>query len=271
MDLNRNKKKVCLIGAAGRMGKSIIQVLSHSNSLVLGSAIERSDSILIGMDSGINSGIKDNHILYMSETKKGIEESDIIIDFSSHIETESVLEMALEFNKPIVIGSTGHSEDQSKKIKSYSEKIPLIHSPNMSVGVNLLFKLIELAAPALGEHFDIELLDIHHRHKKDAPSGTAQALKNVLLKSLSRSESNVSYGRHGNYGERDPKQIAIHTMRAGEVIGEHTVYFISPEERIEISHRAEDRKTFAVGAVKAADFLVLQSKGFYTMFDVLGI
>jgi len=253
------------------MGKSITQVLSHSNSLILGSAIERSDSILIGMDSGLNSGIKDNNILYTSETQKGIEESDVIIDFSSHTGTLAVLEMALKYNKPIVIGSTGQNEEESKKIKSFSAYIPIIHSPNMSVGVNLLFKLIELAAPALGEHFDIELLDIHHRHKKDAPSGTAQALKNVLLKSLSRTESDVSYGRHGNYGERDPKQIAIHTMRAGEVIGEHTVYFISPEERIEISHRAEDRKTFAVGAVKAADFLVVQRKGYYTMFDVLGI
>ncbi len=271
MDLNKRNKKVCLIGAAGRMGKSITQVLSHSNTLVLGSAIERSDSILLGMDSGLNSGIKDNQILYTSDTKKGIEESDVIIDFSSHTGTESVLDIALHFQKPIVIGATGHTDEESKKIKSYSDKIPLIHSPNMSVGINLLFKLIELAAPALGDHFDIELLDIHHRHKKDAPSGTAQALKNVLLKSLSRSESDVSYGRHGNYGERDPKQIAIHTMRAGEVIGEHTVYFISPEERIEISHRAEDRKTFAVGAVKAAEFLVSQPKGLYTMFDVLGI
>lgn len=265
------KKKVCLIGAAGRMGRSITQVLSVSQNIELSGAIEREDSILLGMDSGIHSGIKENKILYDKNPSKYIEESDVVIDFSIHTGTETILKLAAIHNKPIVVGATGHSHEESKIIQSYSQKIPLIHAPNMSVGVNLLFKLIELAAPALGEHFDIELLDIHHRHKKDAPSGTAMALKNILLKALNRTESDISYGRHGNYGERDSRQIAIHTMRAGEVIGEHTVFFISPEERIEISHRAEDRKTFAVGAVKAAEFLIHQKKGLYTMFDVLGI
>lgn len=253
------------------MGKSITQVLSGSSNLELGSAIEREDSILLGMDSGIHSGIKENKIIYQKDPESGIADSHVVIDFSSHSGTERILEIATELKKPVVIGSTGHTQDEILRIKSYSEKIPLIHAPNMSVGVNLLFKLIELAAPALGEHFDIELLDIHHRHKKDAPSGTAMALKQILLKSLQRNEQNVIYGRHGNYSERDPKQIAVHTMRAGEVIGEHTVYFISPEERIEIKHRAEDRKTFAVGAVKAAEFLINRKIGFYTMFDVLGI
>ena len=266
-----SRKKVCLIGAAGRMGKSITQVLTNSSTLQLGAAIERDDSIFLGLDSGLHSSTKENKILYSTDIAKGIKESDVLIDFSSHTGTLTILEEAAKENKPVVVGATGHSLEESEKIKSYSKKIPLIYSPNMSVGVNLLFKLIELAAPVLGEHFDVELLDIHHRHKKDSPSGTAMALKNVLLKVLHREESNVIYGRHGLYGERDPKQIAIHTMRAGEVIGEHTVYFTSPEERIEISHRAEDRKTFAVGAVKAADFLVLQGIGSYTMFDVLGI
>lgn len=266
-----SRKKVCLIGAAGRMGKSITQVLSLSNTLQLGAAIERSDSIFLGLDSGLHSSTKENKILYTFDLETGIKNSDVLIDFSSHTGTLSILEIAASLHKPVVIGATGHTIDESHNIREYSKKIPLIYSPNMSVGVNLLFKLIELAAPVLGEHFDIELLDIHHRHKKDAPSGTAMALKNVLLKALEREEANVIYGRQGLYGERDPKQIAIHTMRAGEVIGEHTVYFTSPEERIEISHRAEDRKTFAVGAVKAADFLVLQGIGSYTMFDVLGI
>jgi 4-hydroxy-tetrahydrodipicolinate reductase len=269
--LSDNKKKVCLIGAAGRMGKSITQVLSYSSTLQLGSAIEREDSIYLGLDSGLHSNTKENQILYSANRERGIAESAVIIDFSSHTETLPILERAAFYKKPVVIGATGHTVEETLKIKEFSQKIPLIYSPNMSVGVNLLLKLIELAAPVLGDHFDIELLDIHHRHKKDSPSGTAMALKNVLLKALQRDESHVIYGRHGMYGERDPKQIAVHTMRAGEVIGEHTVYFTSPEERIEISHRAEDRKTFAVGAVKAADFLVLQKIGLYTMFDVLGL
>ena len=269
--MNKSKKKVCLVGAAGRMGKSITQVLSHSQKMELGFAVEKSDSILVGMDSGLHSGIKENSILYSTDIQNSIKNCDVIIDFSSHTGTLQVLESAGKYERPVVIGSTGHSESETIKIKAYSEKIPLIHSPNMSVGVNLLFKLIELAAPALGDTFDIELLDIHHRHKKDAPSGTAMALKNVLLNALHRNENQVTYGRHGIYGERDHKEISIHTMRAGEVIGEHTVFFISPEERIEISHKAEDRKTFAVGAVKAAEFLSEQKKGYYSMFDVLGI
>lgn len=142
----------------------------------------------------------------------------------------------------------------------------------MSVGVNLLFKLVELASGVLKENYDIEVLDIHHRHKKDSPSGTAQKLKDIMLKTLNRTEKNVIYGRHGdNYSERESEEIAIHSMRAGEVVGDHTVHFFSPEERIEIKHSAQDRKTFAVGAVKAAEFVVNQKPGLFDMFDVLGI
>jgi 4-hydroxy-tetrahydrodipicolinate reductase len=269
--MNRTKYKVAMIGAGGRMGKAIVQVLSHSENMVLSYAIEKKDSILIGMDSGLNSGLKDNHVPYTFDIEESISNSDISIDFSSHYSTEEVINSAVKFQKPIVIGCTGHTEDQNKLIKQASEKIPIIHSPNMSVGVNLLFKLVELASKALGDRYDVELLDIHHRHKKDAPSGTAVALKKILLNSLERNESDVIYGRHGISGERDTKQIAVHTMRAGEVVGEHTVYFVSSEERIELKHRAEDRKTFAVGAVKAAEFLIQKQPGFYSMFDVLGI
>jgi len=141
----------------------------------------------------------------------------------------------------------------------------------MSVGVNLLFKLTELAAKVLRDDFDIEILDIHHKHKKDAPSGTAQRIKEVLLQTLGRSESQVIYGRQGMYPERSSQEIAVHTMRGGEVIGDHTVFFLGAEERIEISHKASDRKTFAVGAVRAGEFVSQQKKGLFDMFDVLGI
>jgi 4-hydroxy-tetrahydrodipicolinate reductase len=266
------KHKIALVGAAGRMGKAIIQVLSHSTHSQLSSALEREDSIVLGMDSGVNSLLRENQILYTSDLRKGVSESDVVIDFSSHLGTREVLDVCSELKKPLVIGATGHSEEERKWIRDAANRLPIVFSPNMSVGVNLLFKLIEISARVLGDHFDVEVLDIHHRHKKDAPSGTAVQLKQILLETLGRKEDDVIYGRHGNhYPERDPKQIAVHTMRAGEVVGDHTVYFFSPEERIEVKHSAQDRKTFAVGAVKAAEFLIGKKSGLYTMFDVLGI
>ncbi|MCW7461700.1 4-hydroxy-tetrahydrodipicolinate reductase [Leptospira sp. 3 VSF25] len=253
------------------MGKAIIQVLSLSKKSVLSAAVVREGAIYAGFDSGNHAGIKETGILLSSDLQKANEDSDVLIDFSTHTGFESILNTALKNHKPLVIGTTGLTDSDKTLIKSASETIPIVFSPNMSVGVNLLFKLTEIAAKVLHEDFDIEVLDIHHRHKKDAPSGTAMYLKEVLLEASKRSEENVIYGRHGMYPERDQKEIAMHTMRAGEVVGEHTVYFFSPEERIEITHRAQDRKTFASGAVKAAEFLHGKSKGLYNMFDVLGI
>ncbi|MCB1159907.1 MAG: 4-hydroxy-tetrahydrodipicolinate reductase, partial [Leptospiraceae bacterium] len=230
------------------------------------------DSILFGVDSGLNAGIKANQVPITDDLLKGLETADAVIDFSSVASTEAVLYACLQLNKPLVIGVTGLSEALIQKIREASEKIPIVQSPNMSVGVNLLFKLVELASGVLKENYDIEVLDIHHRHKKDSPSGTAQKLKDIMLKTLNRTEKNVIYGRHGdNYSERESEEIAIHSMRAGEVVGDHTVHFFSPEERIEIKHSAQDRKTFAVGAVKAAEFVVNQKPGLFDMFDVLGI
>ncbi|HMY69940.1 MAG TPA: 4-hydroxy-tetrahydrodipicolinate reductase [Leptospiraceae bacterium] len=265
------RNKVCLIGAGGRMGKAITEVLFHSKTSVLGSAVEKTDSILLGMDSGLNSGLGENHVRYSSDIDRSLEECDVAIDFSFHAILPDVLSACEKHKKPVVIGATGHTEKEIELMHQVSTKIPILCAPNMSVGVNLMFKLVELAAKTIGDEFDIEVTDIHHRHKKDAPSGTAVALKQVLLKTLDRLENDVIYGRHGNYGERDKKQIGIHTLRAGEVIGEHTVEFFSAEERISVHHRAESRKTFAVGAVKASEFIVQQKFGMFNMFDVLGI
>jgi 4-hydroxy-tetrahydrodipicolinate reductase len=171
----------------------------------------------------------------------------------------------------MVIGLTGLDKEHRSKIEAAAKTLPIVLSPNMSIGVNLLFKLTEIAAKVLDSNFDIEVLDIHHKHKKDSPSGTASKLKEILLSTLQRKESDVIYGRHGNYSERPPKEIGIHTMRAGEVVGDHTVFFFSPEERIEISHKAQDRKTFGVGSVRAIEFIIGKKPGLYDMFDVLGI
>ncbi|TGL12567.1 4-hydroxy-tetrahydrodipicolinate reductase [Leptospira meyeri] len=266
-----SKIKVGVIGAGGRMGKAIIQVLSLSKKSELSAAVVREGAVYAGFDSGNHAGIKETGILLSTDLQKACESSDVLIDFSTHTGFETILNAALANKKPLVIGTTGLTDSDKALIQSAATSIPIVFSPNMSVGVNLLFKLTEITAKVLDEDFDVEVLDIHHRHKKDAPSGTAMYLKEVLLNATKRSEENVIYGRHGMYSERDQKEIAMHTMRAGEVVGEHTVYFLSSEERIEITHKAQDRKTFATGAVKAAEFLHGKSKGLYNMFDVLGI
>lgn len=265
------KTKVALVGAGGRMGKAIVQVLAQSQKSELVAALVKEGSVFVGFDSGIHSGLRENSIVFDSQVKDKASKADVIVDFSSHASFQSNLEIALELKKPLVIGTTGLTSEDKVNIRKASESIPIVFSPNMSIGVNLLFKLSEIAAKVLGSDFDIEILDIHHKHKKDAPSGTAGRIKEVLLSALNRNESQVIYGRHGMYPERQPTEIALHTMRGGEVIGDHTVYFLGAEERIEISHKAQDRKTFAVGAVRAGEFLRNQSKGLYDMFDVLGI
>nr|WP_165783130.1 4-hydroxy-tetrahydrodipicolinate reductase [Leptospira wolffii] len=266
-----NKNRVSVVGASGRMGKAIIQVLSQSKLSELSASVVGKGSVYLGMDSGLHSGLKQNGILFTEDLTKAVSESDIVIDFSIREVLSDVLEVCVKAGKPLVVGTTGLTEEHKALLKQASKKIPIVYSPNMSIGVNLLFKLTEIAAKVMGDLADIEIQDIHHRHKKDAPSGTAEKLKSILLETLGRSESNVVHGRHGILPERDPKEIGIHTLRAGEVIGDHTVYFFTPEERVEVSHKAQDRKTFAVGSVKAAEFLVGKKPELYDMFSVLGL
>lgn len=266
-----SKKKITLIGAAGRMGKAIIQAFPMSKLAELTYALVRPDSYCIGLDSGLHAGGKENKVLFSSNIEEAIQNSDGVIDFSSLQNLENVLALCKKYKKPLVTGLTGLSEFHWKILKETSQEIPIVYSPNMSIGVNLLFKLTEISAKVLGESFDIEIQDIHHRHKKDSPSGTAMKLKNILLETLSRDESCVIYGRHGIYQERPRNEIGIHTIRAGEVVGEHTVFFFSAEERLEITHKAQDRKAFGVGTIKAIDFALEQKPGLYDMFHVLGI
>ncbi|TGK05229.1 4-hydroxy-tetrahydrodipicolinate reductase [Leptospira langatensis] len=265
------KNRVAVIGASGRMGKAIIQVLSQSKLSELSASVVSKGSVYLGLDSGLHSGLKQNEILFSDDLTKAISDADTVIDFSIREALPEVLEYCKASKKPVVVGTTGLDETHKDLLRETSKSIPIVYSPNMSIGVNLLFKLTEIAAKVMGDLADIEILDIHHRHKKDAPSGTAEKLKNILLETLGRTESNIVHGRQGLLSERDPKEIAIHTFRAGEVIGDHTVYFFTPEERVEITHKAQDRKTFAVGSVKAAEFLVGREKGLYDMLSVLGL
>ncbi|XDD49216.1 4-hydroxy-tetrahydrodipicolinate reductase [Leptospira sp. WS92.C1] len=266
-----SKFKIALIGGSGRMGRAIITVLSASSRSELSSAVVGPGSVFLSMDSGLHSGIKQNGVSFSSEIEEAIKGADCVIDFSTHQNLDATLKACISLKKPVVIGITGLTELQKEFLKIAAKEIAIVYSPNMSIGVNLLFKLTEIAAKVMGEISDIEIQDIHHRHKKDAPSGTAEKLKNILLETLGRTDKNVVHGRHGILKERDPKEIGIHTLRAGEVIGDHTVYFFTPEERIEITHKAQDRKTFAVGSVHAAEFLVGRNPGLYDMFAVLGL
>ncbi|EKP05820.1 MULTISPECIES: 4-hydroxy-tetrahydrodipicolinate reductase [Leptospira] len=266
-----SKTQIALIGASGRMGRAIISVLSTSIKSTLSSSIVSQSSVFLGMDSGLHSGIKQNGVNFSSDLEVAVRSADCVIDFSTHQNLDFTLKACIQHRKPVVIGTTGLTELQKDALQVASKEIGIVYSPNMSIGVNLLFKLTEIAAKVMGEISDIEIQDIHHRHKKDAPSGTAEKLKNILLETLGRTSKNVVHGRHGILKERDSKEIGIHTFRAGEVIGDHTVYFFTPEERIEITHKAQDRKTFAVGSVRAAEFLVGRKPGLYDMFAVLGL
>ncbi|RHX80589.1 4-hydroxy-tetrahydrodipicolinate reductase [Leptospira yasudae] len=269
--MSEQKFQIALIGGSGRMGRAIITVLSASSKSSLSSAVVSGGSVFYGMDSGLHSGIKQNGVNFTSDIDAAVKSADCVIDFSTHQNLDLTLKACLTHKKPVVIGTTGLTELQKDSVQVASKEIAIVYSPNMSIGVNLLFKLTEIAAKVMGGISDIEIQDIHHRHKKDAPSGTAEKLKNILLETLGRTEKNVVHGRHGILKERDPKEIGIHTLRAGEVIGDHTVYFFTPEERIEITHKAQDRKTFAVGSVHAAEFLVGRKPGLYDMFSVLGL
>ena len=263
-------KKIAVIGACGRMGRAIIQVLNETPDAELSHAVDRGGSVFIGLDSGIHSGLPDNGVLFTESIEDAVKEADAVIDFSISHNVAITVAACIQYKKPVVIGVTGLTENEKDAIGQAAAVVPVVYSPNMSVGVNLLFKLTEIAAEVMGRGSNIEILDIHHKHKKDSPSGTAVKLKEILLNTLKRTEKDVIYGREGIYEKRPENEIAVHSMRAGEVIGEHTVKFFTPEERIEIAHRAEDRKTFAVGAVRAAMFAVKQKKGLYDMFNVLG-
>lgn len=259
-------------GATGRMGRSIINLAAQkfSGEIVLKGAIEHSASPHIGQDAGEISGSGKSGVIITSNPIEAVEKADVVIDFSTPEHTLALGHLCEKTGKALVVGTTGFSAKQRLDLLECAKKIPLIISPNMSPGVNLLFHLTAIAAKALSS-WDIEILEAHHRFKKDAPSGTAVRLKEILLRELQRSEDNVNYGRKGITGERNEKEIGVHAIRGGDVVGDHTVYFLSDGERLELTHRAFSRDTFAAGALRAALFLAGRAPGEYTMRDVLQI
>ena len=264
--------RVAVVGAAGRMGRNLIQAVNQHDGLELTAATERPDGSWVGMDAGEMAGVGKLGVPISHSLTKVLDQFDVVIDFTGPAATMIHLDICREHGKKMVIGTTGLSDEQKLRIQDSAEDIGIVFAPNMSVGVNLCFKLLELAAKVMGEGSDIEIIEAHHRHKVDAPSGTALRMGEVIADTLDRDLAEVAvYGREGQTGARDPKTIGFETIRAGDVVGEHTVWFATEGERVEISHKASSRMTFANGAARAAAWLERHDRGLFDMQDVLGL
>ncbi|GAB6182874.1 4-hydroxy-tetrahydrodipicolinate reductase [Thermodesulfovibrio hydrogeniphilus] len=264
--------KLTVCGATGRMGSRIIALSREYDNLKLVGAVEASNNPKLGLDAGLVAGVGELGVKITDNIKKVIDDTDIVIHFTNPEATLSHLEIVKKNKKAMVIGTTGFNNEQLSQISKAAEKIPIVLSPNMSIGVNLLFKVLKDVARILGDDYDIEIVEAHHRMKKDAPSGTAIKMGKVIAEALGRNFDEVAvYARQGIVGERTKKEIGIQTVRAGDIVGEHTVIFGGLGERIEITHKASSRDTFARGAIKAAIWLYGKPAGLYDMGDVLGI
>ena len=264
--------RIAIAGAAGRMGRNLVKATHHNSQASVGAASERPESSLVGVDVGELCGEGHFRISLVDNLEKAVEDFDVIIDFTAPKSTLSNLELCKKHNKKVVIGTTGFSEDEKKIIDEACKQIPVIMAPNFSVGVNLVFKLLEKAAKVMGDYCDVEIVEAHHRHKVDAPSGTAIGMGEAIAGAMGNKLSDVAvYAREGITGERTKDEIGFATIRAGDIVGEHTAMFADIGERVEITHKATDRMTFANGAVKAAVWLNDKPAGFYTMTDVLGL
>ncbi len=262
--------KIIVTGACGRMGKRIAEMVVEQEDLELAGAAERKGHPFLGKDMGEILGRGLTGVILQDDLKKVLHKGEVIIDFTYPEATLGHLRLAGEHQKAIVIGTTGFDESQISKIKDLTKNIPCVFSPNMSVGVNLLFKMAAQAAKVLGDSYDIEIVEAHHRQKKDAPSGTAKKLVEILAEVREQSLEKVAvYGRQGITGERPKESIGIHAVRGGDIVGDHTVIFAGPAERIELTHRAHSRDAFARGAIRAARFVAKAPQGLYSMQDVL--
>jgi len=264
--------RIAIVGAAGRMGKTLIQAVQETKGLVLGAATERPQSTLIGVDAGDLAGVGTLGVSVTGALSEVMDDFDVLIDFTAPAATMAHLELCRAAGKQMVIGTTGLSDEEKQRLDAAAQDIGIMFAPNMSVGVNLCFKLLDLAARVMGDDADIEIIEAHHRHKVDAPSGTALRMGEVVADALGRDLKECAvYGREGNTGERDPQTIGFETIRAGDVVGEHSVWFATPGERVEIVHKASSRMTFASGAARAALWINKQKKGLFDMQDVLGL
>lgn len=264
--------KVIIAGAAGRMGRRIGYMANEHPKLQVAAGFEKSDNPHVGLDMGDLGGYGTIGVKIADSLEAVIDQGEVIIDFTFHEATMQIARRAAEKKRAMVIGTTGLSQENLQELAELTKNFPCVQAPNMAVGVNVLFKLAAKVASILGNDYDMEIIEAHHRMKKDAPSGTAVKLGELMAQAVGRDLDKVGvFSRHGIIGERTDTEIGLQTIRAGDIVGEHTVYFAGAGERLELTHRAHSRDNFARGAALAAAWVVKQPHGLYTMFDVLGL
>ena len=263
--------QIAVAGATGRMGQMLVEAVSAAPDLQLSGALDRADSPAIGLDAAAFAGqLTGTRIT--ADLRLGLTGANVLIDFTRPEGTLAHLQICRQLGVNAVIGTTGFSEAQKAEIAAIAKDIAIVMAPNMSVGVNVTLKLLEMAAKALSTGYDIEIIEAHHRHKVDAPSGTALKMGEVIADALGRNLKDCAvYAREGVTGERDPSSIGFATIRGGDIVGDHTVLFAGTGERIEITHKSSSRATYAQGSLRAARFLAGQRQGLFDMFDVLNL
>ncbi|MDE1189645.1 MAG: 4-hydroxy-tetrahydrodipicolinate reductase [Pantoea sp.] len=264
--------RIAIVGAPGRMGRNLIQAAQQAEGVVLGAALARSGSSLIGSDAGELAGIGKTGVLVTADLQQVVDDFDVLIDFTRPEGTLEYLAFCRQHQKAMVIGTTGFDEAGKAAIRAAAEEIGIVFAANFSVGVNLVLELLKQAAKVMGDYADIEIVEAHHRHKVDAPSGTALAMGEAIAEAMDwKLDEHAVYAREGHTGERKAQTIGFATVRAGDIVGEHTAMFADIGERVEITHKASSRMTFANGAVKAAFWLKDKKSGLYDMRDVLDL
>jgi 4-hydroxy-tetrahydrodipicolinate reductase len=263
--------RVCVAGASGRMGQMLVEAVRASGDCALSGALDIASSPALGQDAGAFAGHATG-VNITADLSQGLAGSQFLIDFTRPEGTMAHLRECARQGVAVVIGTTGFSDDEKAEIAQIAKQIPVVMAPNMSVGVNVTLKLLEMAAKAMSTGYDIEIIEAHHRHKVDAPSGTALKMGEVIADALGRDLKECAvYAREGVTGERDPSSIGFATIRGGDIVGDHTVLFAGTGERIEITHKSSSRATYAQGSLRAVRFLAGKPAGLYDMFDVLNL
>ncbi|MDH3998290.1 MAG: 4-hydroxy-tetrahydrodipicolinate reductase [Desulfuromonadales bacterium] len=264
--------KVAVTGAAGRMGGRIITLITEAEGLQVVGAVEMAGHARLGEDAGYVAGCGQLNVAITDSLEQALTEADVLIDFTWPEVTVQNAQVCAKLGKAMVVGTTGLNPEQRSVIDQVAEQTPVVFAPNMSVGVNVCFKILKEMASTLGEDFDVEIVELHHKMKKDSPSGTAVRMGEIVAEALGRDYNQVAnYHREGMCGERTQQEIGMQTVRGGDIVGEHTVYFVGMGERIELTHRAMSRDMFARGAVRAAGWLAGKAPGRYDMQQVLGL
>lgn len=262
--------KIVVTGAAGRMGSHIVDMVLRDREFKLVGAVEKKGHKAVGKDIGKTVGRGECKVVIVNELTRVIKEGDVIVDFTTPGASLEFLRVAANYRKPIVIGTTGFLKEQVKEIEKLATYIPCVRTPNVNVGINIIFKLINQAAKMIGEGWDIDIVGVHHRNKKDVPSGTSLEMAEIIAKALSKDFARIVTEESKTVKKRPKGEIRIHTVRTGDVPGEHAVIFAGAGERIEITHRTHSLEAKAKGALKAAKFAAKASRGLYNMQDVLG-